>query len=100
MDQAELVQSPEGLSGKAILPLPEGSTAERYELIEEIKVPALLQQGTPMLKMSAKQGAKLRKFWLDADQGQMLWESRKGGLSLFLSCMSSFGPPDRRAIFL
>ncbi|KAG8999389.1 Phospholipase C [Tulasnella sp. JGI-2019a] len=63
-----------------ILPLPEGSEAEHYELIDEIKVPALLQQGTPMLKMSAKQGPKLRKFWLDADQGQLLWESKKRGL--------------------
>ncbi|KAG8888563.1 Phospholipase C [Tulasnella sp. 332] len=80
MDQAEMVQSPDSPSRCDILPLPEGSTAEHYELIEEIKVPALLQQGTPMLKISAKQGTKLRKFWLDADQGQVLWESRTGGL--------------------
>lgn len=46
----------------------------------EIKVPALLQQGTPLLKVSAK-NVKSRVFKLDADLGQILWESKKSGIS-------------------
>lgn len=46
----------------------------------DIKVPALLQQGTPMLKVSAKK-IKSRVFRLDADLGQIQWESKKSGVS-------------------
>lgn len=42
-------------------------------------VPALLQQGTPMLKVSAKK-TKTRVFRLDADLGQIQWESKKSGV--------------------
>ncbi|KAG8926409.1 Phospholipase C [Tulasnella sp. 418] len=54
--------------------------SDTIDFIDEIKIPALLQQGTPMLKISAKKGPKLRKFRLDPDQGQILWESRKAGI--------------------
>ena len=46
----------------------------------DITVPALLQQGTPMLKISAKE-KKNRIFRLDADLGQVLWQSKKSGIS-------------------
>lgn len=44
--------------------------------IAEIPVPALLQQGVPMTKVSAK-SQKSYIFKLDADQGQIIWESKK-----------------------
>ena len=51
--------------------------------MEGLKVPALLIQGTPMTKYSEKQGPKNRVFRLDPDQGQILWPSRKSGISLY-----------------
>ena len=39
-------------------------------------VPPLLQQGVPMLKVSAKK-QKRYVFKLDPDQGQIVWESKK-----------------------
>ncbi|KAG8903572.1 Phospholipase C [Tulasnella sp. 403] len=60
-----------------ILPLPEGSTEEVYEVVEEIKIPTLLEKGTPMIKIN-KKGVKPRVFRLDAEQGQIIWESKKG----------------------
>lgn len=45
----------------------------------DVRVPALLQNGTPMLKISAKK-AKTLTFRLDADLGQIQWESRKTGI--------------------
>ncbi|KAF8509662.1 1-phosphatidylinositol-4,5-bisphosphate phosphodiesterase 1 [Hysterangium stoloniferum] len=45
---------------------------------DEVKVPALLLRGTPLLKVSAKK-VQTRLFTLDPDQGQILWESKKSG---------------------
>ncbi|KAG9317908.1 PLC-like phosphodiesterase [Chiua virens] len=42
----------------------------------EVPVPPLLQQGVPMTKISAK-SQKGYIFRLDADQGQIIWESKK-----------------------
>lgn len=39
-------------------------------------IPQLLQQGVPMLKVSAKK-QKRYMFRLDPDQGQIIWESKK-----------------------
>ncbi|KAN0096938.1 hypothetical protein V8E55_001384 [Tylopilus felleus] len=44
--------------------------------VAEVPVPALLQQGVPMTKVSAKT-QKSYLFKLDADQGQIIWESKK-----------------------
>ncbi|KAF9558976.1 PLC-like phosphodiesterase [Agrocybe pediades] len=44
--------------------------------IGNIRVPQLLQQGTPMTKVSAKTHKKY-VFRLDADLGQIVWESKK-----------------------
>ncbi|KIJ05771.1 hypothetical protein PAXINDRAFT_141056, partial [Paxillus involutus ATCC 200175] len=42
----------------------------------DVPVPSLLQQGVPMTKVSAK-SQKSYVFKLDADQGQIIWESKK-----------------------
>lgn len=44
--------------------------------IGNIRVPQLLQLGTPMTKVSAKKHKKF-VFRLDADLGQLVWESKK-----------------------
>lgn len=53
---------------------------EDPDAVDDIKVPALLQQGTPLLKVSAKK-VKTRVFRLDPDQGHILWPSKKTGIS-------------------
>ncbi|KAG9103442.1 Phospholipase C [Ceratobasidium sp. 370] len=45
----------------------------------EPKVPALLVQGTPMLKITQKK-TRQKFFKLDADQGLVTWESEKAGI--------------------
>jgi phosphatidylinositol phospholipase C, delta len=45
----------------------------------DIVVPLLLQQGTPMTKVSAKKQSK-SVFRLDPDQGQIRWESKRRGI--------------------
>ncbi|KAG9019365.1 Phospholipase C [Tulasnella sp. 427] len=67
-------------SAQGTLPLPEDPEEENLELLAEIKVPALLQQGTIMKKISAKKGISTRTFNLDAEQGQILWNSNKSGI--------------------
>jgi hypothetical protein len=49
----------------------------------DVTVPAVLQMGTPMIKLS---GGKQKKvvFRLDPDQGQIIWESKKHRISTFL----------------
>ena len=44
--------------------------------VAEVPVPTLLQQGVPMTKVSAK-SQKSYIFKLDADQGQIIWESKR-----------------------
>lgn len=60
---------------------------------DEVKVPALLLQGTPLLKVSAKK-IQTRIFRLDPDQGQILWESKKSGVSActFLLALPIYAP--------
>lgn len=47
---------------------------------EDVKVPLLLQQGTPMTKVSAKK-KKTVVFKIDPDEGCIMWESKKSGRS-------------------
>ena len=47
---------------------------------DDVKVPLLLQQGTPMTKVSAKK-RKIVTFKIDADDGYILWDSKKSGVS-------------------
>ena len=44
--------------------------------VGDIRVPLLLQQGTPMTKVSLKKHKKF-VFRLDADLGQIVWESKQ-----------------------
>ena len=46
----------------------------------DVVVPALLQMGTPMTKVSAKKHKKA-VFRLDADLGQIVWESKQHKIS-------------------
>ncbi|KAI5119985.1 hypothetical protein M0805_004430 [Coniferiporia weirii] len=46
---------------------------------DDIKVPLLLQRGTPMIKVSAKK-KKLVAFRIDPDGGYIRWESKKSGI--------------------
>ncbi|KAI0922841.1 hypothetical protein AcV5_009715 [Taiwanofungus camphoratus] len=52
------------------------SPAARDSSMLDVTVPQLLQQGVPMLKVSAKR-QKRCIFRLDPDQGQIVWESKK-----------------------
>jgi len=63
-------------------PTPESATAG----VGDVTVPQLLQQGTPMTKVSAKD-RKRAVFRLDPDIGQIIWESKKHRIS-----MSTFPP--------
>ncbi|KAL5497818.1 hypothetical protein ACEPAH_2749 [Sanghuangporus vaninii] len=45
----------------------------------DVKVPLLLQEGTPLTKVSAKK-KKTVTFRIDPDQGYVLWESKKSGI--------------------
>jgi phosphatidylinositol phospholipase C delta len=56
-------------------PVPEQPTASSSApQLKDVLVPQLLQQGTPMTKVSAKKHKKF-VFRLDADLGQIVWES-------------------------
>jgi phosphatidylinositol phospholipase C delta len=59
----------------AVLPTITGET-----VIGNVMVPQLLQQGTPMTKVSLKTHKKV-VFRLDADLGQMVWESKQQKIS-------------------
>ncbi|CAA7263434.1 unnamed protein product [Cyclocybe aegerita] len=61
----------EGVAEPPTATLESGSPA-----IGNIRVPQLLQLGTPMTKVSAKKHQKF-VFRLDADLGQIVWESKK-----------------------
>ena len=56
------------------------ATTDSLPIIDDLSVPTLLQHGTPMLKVSTKKVKRL-VFRLDPDQGQILWESKKSGIS-------------------
>ncbi|KAF8581199.1 PLC-like phosphodiesterase [Ramaria rubella] len=62
---------------------------------DQIKVPALLLHGTPLLKVSAKK-IQTRIFKLDPDQGQILWESKKYRVLAIESIKEIRAGPDAR----
>jgi phosphatidylinositol phospholipase C delta len=69
------VQSlPQVITNEALTPTPSGSVTETG--MGDVTVPQLLQQGTPMTKVSAKE-RKRAVFRLDPDIGQIIWESKK-----------------------
>lgn len=55
---------------------------EEWEL-DGIRVPGVLITGTELTKISEKKGIapKRRLFRLDADQGRILWDSKRRGMS-------------------
>lgn len=68
-----LVGSPDGSSESTPVFVPDsGSHAD-------VKIPALLQQGTPMLKISTK-NIKTRVFRIDPKLGQIRWDSNSAGI--------------------
>ena len=57
--------------------------------VKDVKVPLILQEGTPMTKVSAKK-QKTVIFRIDPDEGYILWESKKSGVSeYFALCLGS-----------
>lgn len=52
------------------------SSSSTSPAVGDIRVPLLLQQGTPMTKVSLKKHKKF-VFRLDADLGQIVWESKQ-----------------------
>lgn len=56
---------------------------------DDVKVPLLLQQGTPVTKVSAKK-RKMVTFKIDADEGYILWESKKSGISEYHQLLHGF----------
>lgn len=68
------------------------SPAARDSSMLDVTVPQLLQQGVPMLKVSAKR-QKRCIFRLDPDQGQIVWESKKLRISMsFLASLFEGSP--------
>ncbi|KZS96863.1 PLC-like phosphodiesterase [Sistotremastrum niveocremeum HHB9708] len=61
----------------------------------DTKIPTLLMQGVPLLKVSAKK-VKTVMFYLDADQGRITWESKKGGLICVENIKEIRAGPDAR----
>ena len=67
-------------------PLPLSAIEEKHmsTFPDDVKVPVLLQVGIPMLKVSEK-NVKTRTFKIDPDQGLILWDSKKSGISKYKS---------------
>lgn len=69
-------------AGEAPLPLSAIEEKHMSTLPDDVKVPVLLQVGIPMLKVSEK-NVKTRTFKIDPDQGLILWDSKKSGISKY-----------------
>lgn len=68
--------------GEAPLPLSAIEEKHMSTCPDDVKVPLLLQVGIPMLKVSEK-NVKTRTFRIDPDQGLILWDSKKSGISKY-----------------
>lgn len=73
-----------GISPAGEAPLPLSAIEEKHvsTFPDDVKVPVLLQVGIPMLKVSEK-NVKTRTFKIDPDQGLILWDSKKSGISKY-----------------
>lgn len=67
---------------EAPLPLSPIEEKQLSTFPDDVKVPILLQVGIPMLKVSEK-NVKTRTFKIDPDQGLILWDSKKSGISKY-----------------
>jgi len=74
------VEREEGTGNVTVKPSP--SPRDNVSPLDDISVPQKWIAGTEMYKVSEK-GTKLRKFILDPDQGLILWNSKKSGISEF-----------------
>jgi hypothetical protein len=72
--------------GEAPLPLSAIEEKHMSTFPDDVKVPVLLQVGIPMLKVSEK-NVKTRTFKIDPDQGLILWDSKKSGISKYKSTL-------------
>ena len=78
-----VVESPSEAHARA------AGTVAQPASIADVAVPQLLQQGTPMIKVSAKKQKRV-VFRLDPDQGQIIWEGKKHRISASLSLSFRF----------
>ena len=84
------LSTPPAAAGEALptgeAPLPLSAIEEKHMSTcpDDVKVPVLLQVGIPMLKVSEK-NVKTRAFKIDPDQGLILWDSKKSGISKYTS---------------
>ena len=83
MQMSPVVESPSQAHARAAGPLAQPAS------IADVAVPQLLQQGTPMIKVSAKKQKRV-VFRLDPDQGQIIWEGKKHRISASLSLSFRF----------
>ncbi|CAG8455021.1 8033_t:CDS:10 [Paraglomus occultum] len=73
---AVMTTEPEDISDAEKETMPEDTHSNAYP--EEIFVDKSLQEGTPLLKVSAKKKMQ-RIFRIDVGQGRILWDSKKSG---------------------
>lgn len=81
-----LLHSPHSSSSSSYLSAATQGVAQKASMADFV-VPQILQQGTPMTKVSAKKQRRV-VFRLDPDQGQIIWEGKKHRIST-----SSPSPP-------
>lgn len=70
----------QGVSVQNVAETSESISISTSPAVGDIRVPLLLQQGTPMTKVSLKKHKKF-VFRLDADLGQIVWESKRHKIS-------------------
>ena len=70
----------QGVSVQNVAEASESISISTSPAVGDIRVPLLLQQGTPMTKVSLKKHKKF-VFRLDADLGQIVWESKRHKIS-------------------
>jgi hypothetical protein len=78
-------------SPAGVVPLPLSTIEEKHmsNFPDDVTVPVLLQVGIPMLKVSEK-NVKTRTFKIDPDQGLILWDSKKSGISKYKSTFALY----------
>lgn len=81
--------SPARMSIDGLRSVPEVEAAVLAPTFADITVPLLLQQGTPMTKVSNNKRKKL-VFRLDPELGQISWESKQRRISMYTSSFRVF----------
>ncbi|KAA1474582.1 1-phosphatidylinositol-4,5-bisphosphate phosphodiesterase 1 [Dentipellis sp. KUC8613] len=73
---AQVLHAANASTPELVHPEPTPEAVAQKASIVDFTVPQLLQQGTPMIKVSAKKQKRV-VFRLDPDQGQIIWETKK-----------------------